>query len=53
MNKVDFSSTGNSFEFDSLAGGVPEPTTWALMIVGFGGAGALLRRRRRAGAAVA
>lgn len=25
---------------------VPEPTTWALMILGFGGAGALLRRRR-------
>ena len=26
---------------------VPEPTTWALMIMGFGGAGALLRQRRR------
>jgi hypothetical protein len=26
---------------------VPEPTTWALMILGFGGAGAMLRRRRR------
>jgi hypothetical protein len=25
---------------------VPEPGTWALMIVGFGGAGAILRRRR-------
>jgi hypothetical protein len=25
---------------------VPEPSTWALMILGFGGAGALLRRRR-------
>ena len=25
---------------------VPEPTTWALMIAGFGGVGALLRRRR-------
>lgn len=30
--------------------GVPEPTTWAFMIMGFGGAGALLRRRRAAGA---
>ncbi|THD64340.1 PEPxxWA-CTERM sorting domain-containing protein [Phenylobacterium sp.] len=29
------------------AGGVPEPATWALMIVGFGGVGALLRSRRR------
>ena len=27
---------------------VPEPTTWALMILGFGGAGVLLRRRRAA-----
>jgi hypothetical protein len=27
-------------------GAVPEPTTWALMITGFGGAGAMLRRRR-------
>ncbi len=31
---------------------VPEPGTWALMIVGFGGAGALLRRRNGAMAAV-
>jgi hypothetical protein len=28
--------------------GVPEPATWALMILGFGGAGAMLRRRREA-----
>lgn len=27
-------------------GAVPEPETWALMILGFGGAGAVLRRRR-------
>jgi hypothetical protein len=27
-------------------GGVPEPSTWALMLVGFGGLGAMLRRRR-------
>jgi len=26
--------------------GVPEPASWALMILGFGGAGAMLRRRR-------
>lgn len=31
----------------STSGGVPEPAAWALMIVGFGGVGALLRRRRR------
>jgi hypothetical protein len=27
------------------AGGVPEPAAWALMLVGFGGVGAVLRRR--------
>lgn len=26
---------------------VPEPATWSLMIIGFGGAGAMLRNRRR------
>jgi hypothetical protein len=50
--------TGKSFgNFDSAANGnftgtfVPEPATWALMIVGFGGAGAMLRRRRIVAAA--
>lgn len=28
--------------------GVPEPATWAMMIMGFGAAGAILRRRRAA-----
>jgi PEP-CTERM motif len=27
--------------------GVPEPTSWALMLLGFGGAGALIRAQRR------
>jgi hypothetical protein len=31
-----------------LAGGVPEPATWAMMIIGFGGVGAVLRQRRKA-----
>lgn len=35
-------------QFGTFAGaGVPEPTAWALMIVGFGAAGGQLRRRRR------
>lgn len=32
--------------FEPSAGVIPEPGAWALMIVGFGGAGALLRRKR-------
>ena len=34
------------------AGGVPEPASWALMILGFGGTGAMLRRRRQARMAI-
>jgi hypothetical protein len=37
--------------FDTGARGVPEPATWGLMLLGFGGIGMALRRsRRRAGA---
>ncbi|WP_293898736.1 PEPxxWA-CTERM sorting domain-containing protein [Phenylobacterium sp.] len=32
----------------SLTGSVPEPATWAMMLLGLGGAGAMLRRRRAA-----
>ncbi|HEY2750697.1 MAG TPA: alkaline phosphatase family protein [Phenylobacterium sp.] len=38
------------FQANVIPNGVPEPATWAMMIVGFGGIGALLRRR--SGAAV-
>lgn len=31
----------------SVAGAVPEPATWALMLLGFGGIGVAMRRRRR------
>lgn len=34
----------------SAPGGVPEPTTWALLITGFGAVGGLARRRRRVAA---
>jgi len=35
----------------TLTGGIPEPASWALMIMGFGGIGASLRARRRVSAA--
>lgn len=41
-------SFGGTVNFAPVAGGVPEPASWALMIIGFGSAGALLRRRRHA-----
>ena len=42
------SNTGylDNFSIDTVPGGVPEPASWALMIAGFGLAGASLRRRR-------
>jgi hypothetical protein len=53
FTSVDITGKFNSdrpggFALDNvvLTGGVPEPASWALMILGFGGAGALLRRRR-------
>ena len=44
---------GPNFKFDVMPAvvdpipGVPEPGAWALMILGFGAAGAMLRRRRQ------
>jgi len=38
---------------DNNPGGeIPEPATWALMILGFGGAGVMIRRRRSSAALV-
>lgn len=51
FNSITLTSSGNSFEIDNLAtsvSAVPEPGAWALMITGFGLAGAALRRRRTA-----
>ncbi len=49
--------TGTVGSMDSLTisagGGVPEPATWAMMLVGFGGLGAAMRLSRRKQAAVA
>jgi len=45
-----FDSTGLSVQFApaDVSGPVPEPAAWALMILGFAGAGVALRRRRPA-----
>jgi len=43
LNSFKANGGGN---FEALS--VPEPATWGLMIMGFGGMGALLRRRRTA-----
>lgn len=45
-----FQSSGYSFEFDDLAAlqnsAVPEPTTWAMFLLGFGIVGRAMRSRR-------
>ncbi len=41
-------STGLNFTVTSAAGAVPEASTWAMLIAGFGLTGAAMRRRRSA-----
>jgi PEP-CTERM motif len=53
-----FSSTRNAFEFSletptGITGGTPEPTTWAMMMVGFAGLGYAAFRRNTKGRALA
>lgn len=50
VNQIVFTSGVNSLEFDNigaLASGVPEPATWAMMLLGFGGIGFMLRNGKR------
>ena len=43
----------NLSTFTGAVSAVPEPATWAMMIIGFGGAGVAIRRRRQVFAAAA
>lgn len=50
INKVRMRATSNAFEYDTLAvstGPMPEPSSWAMLITGFGLVGAAMRRRAR------
>jgi hypothetical protein len=47
-----FTASGGGNFAQDVAAGVPEPATWGLMILGFGGVGALMRSQRRRAAAV-
>jgi hypothetical protein len=45
-----FSSTQNSFEFDNVAvAGAPEPSTWAMMLLGFSALGFAGYRKAKSG----
>ena len=47
-----FGNFGNASFSATFAGGVPEPATWALMILGFGAVGAAMRRKQQVAAKV-
>jgi hypothetical protein len=57
FDKIVLASSGNSFEFDNISygnvGPVPEPSTWAMMLLGFAGIGYAYRRRFRLATAAA
>jgi hypothetical protein len=47
ISGLTFASSQNSFEIDDISGSaVPEPATWAMMLLGFGAIGWQMRRRR-------
>lgn len=54
-NLGDLTVNGAAYDPNAIppggGGAVPEPAAWALMIMGFGAAGAMIRRRRALGAA--
>jgi hypothetical protein len=47
LTVAEYDGTATLVSPSALASGAPEPAGWALMILGFGGIGAALRRRAR------
>jgi fibronectin-binding autotransporter adhesin len=47
FDRVVLSSNGNSFEVDNITAGVPELSTWLMMLIGFGGLGLVARSRAK------
>jgi len=54
INSINAAS-GNDFAIDNLtfASAVPEPSTWAMLFLGFGAIGLMMRRRQSRGLAIA
>jgi hypothetical protein len=46
FDRVEFVTTQPAFEVDNLAFGTPEPSTWAMLVLGFFGVGFAAYRRR-------
>ena len=45
IGTTQFYDTHTDGSFSTAAGVVPEPSTWAMLIIGFGGMGRTMRRR--------
>jgi outer membrane lipase/esterase len=48
IQQAAFNDINRQFRFTSVNAAVPEPATWAMMIIGFGAIGFSMRRARRA-----
>jgi hypothetical protein len=52
INPVDAIGSSNAVLLTVIPAGVPEPATWALMLLGFGGIGFAMRRQKQQSVAV-
>lgn len=57
LNSLQFTSNGYAMEIDDIVftgtAAVPEPATWAMLLIGFGAIGGTMRTRRKPGTAAA